>query len=83
MKIQLSDLCLKEIRALIRLDDGFPPEDSVGQIVDATPQALLPATIALCVMELAEIVEGWRGLQWFRLTAAGRRLRETGSDGRY
>ena len=78
ISIRLADLTSIEVQALARMDDGFPADDSVGALVDETPQKLLPASVALCVMGLAEMVEGWGGLQWFMLTEAGRRIRGTG-----
>jgi hypothetical protein len=72
----LRDLSSAQIRMMIRLDDGFPHEDSVGCELDHFIGHEQRTVDSLVDMGLVEIVPG-RGMEfWFRLTEEGRRVRE-------
>lgn len=76
--IRLSDLSTAQIRMMIRLDDGFPHEDSVGREIEAMTYHELRTAGSLVDKGLVEMVPG-RGMQfWFRLTEKGRKVREEG-----
>lgn len=76
---RLRDLSTAQIRMMIRLDDGFPHEDSVGRELNYFIGHEQRTVDSLVDLGLAEIVPG-RGLEfWFRLTEAGRKVREEGS----
>lgn len=63
---------------LIRLDDGFEHQDSVGREVEELDSQQLRTVDSLVRLGLAELVPGHKLQFWFRLTEAGRRVRETG-----
>lgn len=76
--VRLRDLSAAQIRMMIRLDDGFPHEDSVGRELDYFLGHEQRTVDSLVDLGLVEMVPG-RGLEfWFRLTEAGRRVREEG-----
>lgn len=75
---RLSDLSTQQRRVMVRLDDGFPHEDSVGRELDYFIGHEQRTIDSLVKLGLAEIVPG-RGMQfWFRLTEKGRKVREEG-----
>lgn len=75
---RLSDLSTAQIRMMIRLDDGFPHEDSVGREIEALTFHELRTAGSLVDLGLVEMVPGY-GLEfWFRLTEKGRKVREEG-----
>jgi hypothetical protein len=76
--VRLRDLSTAQIRMLIRLDDGFPHEDSVGRELHHFIGHEQRTVDSLVDKGLVELVPG-RGLEfWFRLTKDGRRVREEG-----
>lgn len=76
--VRLRDLSSAQIRMMIRLDDGFPHEDSVGRELGHFIGHEQRTVDSLVDLGLVEIVPG-RDLEfWFRLTEAGRKVREEG-----
>jgi hypothetical protein len=76
MMVSLRDLSTAQIRMMIRLDDGFPHEDSIGRELSSFKGHEQRTVDSLVDLGLAEIVPG-RGLElWFRLTETGRKVRE-------
>lgn len=74
----MTRLSTQQRRMLARLDDGFPHADSVGRELDHFIGHEQRTVDSLVDMGLVEIVPG-RGMElWFRLTEAGRRVREDG-----
>ncbi|MDF1599687.1 hypothetical protein PZ895_07845 [Mesorhizobium sp. YIM 152430] len=75
---RLSDLSTAQIRMMIKLDDGFDHEDSVGRELNYFIGHEQRTVDSLVDMGLVELVPG-RGMQfWFRLTEKGRKVREEG-----
>ncbi|WP_185983030.1 hypothetical protein [Aureimonas mangrovi] len=75
---RLTDLSPAQIRLMIKLDDGFDREDSVGQeIGDLRPIDNLDVG-AMVRMGLVVADEGRGGQVWVRLTEKGRKVREEG-----
>lgn len=74
----LSDLSTAQIRMMIRLDDGFPHEDSVGRELEYFIGHERRTIDSLVKLGLVEMAQG-HGLQfWYRLTEKGRKVREEG-----
>ncbi|WP_024586047.1 hypothetical protein [Aliihoeflea sp. 2WW] len=75
---RLSDLSTAQIRMMIKLDDGFAHEDSVGLELEQIKGHEHTTVHVLVNLGLVEMVPG-RGMQfWFRLTEKGRKVREEG-----
>lgn len=78
MMVRLRDLSAAQIRLMSRLDDGFPHEDSVGREIDGLRAHEHRTADSLVDLGLVELRPGY-GLQfWYRLTEAGRKVRNEG-----
>lgn len=79
MPLTYKDLSLVQRLILNQLDDGYPPEDSVG----CRDQDMLVASAEDCGVllrhGLIEVDWGWQNSSWLRLTDRGRQLKQYGS----
>jgi hypothetical protein len=76
---RLSDLSTAQIRMMIQLDDGFPHEDSVGRELEHFIGHEQRTVDSLVDLGLVEVTPGRELEFWFRLTEAGRKVREEGN----
>ncbi|WP_152047209.1 hypothetical protein [Aureimonas psammosilenae] len=74
MFLRLSDLSPAQTALLVRLDDGYPHDDSVGTMVGDNRVSWLETADSLQTLGLVELSFGWRRSFWLRLTTNGRRL---------
>lgn len=75
---RLRDLSTAQIRMMIRLDDGFPHEDSVGRELDYFIGHEQRTVDSLVDLGLVEVTPGRELEFWFRLTEEGRKVRDEG-----
>ncbi|KAB0680170.1 hypothetical protein [Aureimonas leprariae] len=81
MNVTWSDLTEVQQQLLVRLNDGYPHEDSVGRSVDQICPELLATAGSMIVLGLVEEMPGWRDSLWLRLTEAGRRIEDGSAVG--
>lgn len=74
----LSDLSPAQIAMLVKLDDGFQAEDSVGRELYEMRGHQFRTADSLVRMGLAEMVPGYGMRFWYRLTTEGFRVRDEG-----
>ena len=78
MTIRLSDLSTEQIRQMVKLDDGFDHIDSVGVLEAEMTVGEFWHSCKLKELGLVERIDGREGQVWYRLSEAGRAVREEG-----